>query len=703
MKRIGLLIFTSGWLTAVAAAAAAAAARGDTSSPRLPVRRQRQIANNDATSDDITVSRKGNESVSNGLLQAIEDTGRQAERLYKDNGTLDSKGAAVVKLLAETEDKIQGSHAKAALACGIQFGDRFIQIGKWRLGDVNGVHASMAHRDGQTAVVFKSDGTFHVGPRTDMSTWSRIVGNSSGVSFGDRFIQIGKWRLGDVNGVHASMAHQGGQTAVLFKSDGTVHGGPRTGMSTWSRTVLCQAPRYTYISGPNVSNDAFMVCSAKSYTLAYAQSLCDASDDCRALHDYACDGKNWRYCETNMATIMAANSGTSACTKKKSVCEDFTIQTYFSGASGTSYGSKHSSATSGTGFGIEDCANLCLLDGSCKGITFGNAKGDVTDAGTSNGSSANECYFTSDLTKGTSTSQWNVYSVACQEVDPGSMTYEAYPGVNDGCEESNKSSRSSGWITVKKPYTQATCFAECTSYAYFTLSSDKRCKCDQICTKQTSYSSHGAYRIWHFPKGSTLHLVVNSTECGYDFGGNLAESALSVHNAGVVYSIGESLSKWGCSCLEAQPILLIDPVSLTRKLLYVVEDPANPCLERSGKEISDDTVFTADDKATCGTGNWTGSWQSQCLALGSASSSSQRLLVNALPKSSTISVLKDVVIPVLEAISSLQGSGEDGDNSTTPPKKNKQQPQQPRLRFGRVSFIVELLPRRVDWYTYRGR
>ena len=103
-----------------------------------------------------------------------------------------------------------------------------------------------------------------------------------------------------------------------------------------------------------VNNDAFMVCSAKSYTLEDAQTLCDASDDCRALHDYACDGKNWRYCETSMATILAAGSSTAACTKKKSVCEDFSINIIFSGASGTSYGSIHSSTTHGTGFGIED-------------------------------------------------------------------------------------------------------------------------------------------------------------------------------------------------------------------------------------------------------------------------------------------------------------------------------------------------------------
>ena len=81
---------------------------------------------------------------------------------------------------------------------GVQYGDRFVQIGDWRMGDVDGAHFSMAHKDGKTAQIYRKDGTLHRGPRSDYSTWSRSVGSPSGVSFGDRFIQIGDWRIGDV-------------------------------------------------------------------------------------------------------------------------------------------------------------------------------------------------------------------------------------------------------------------------------------------------------------------------------------------------------------------------------------------------------------------------------------------------------------------------------------------------------------------------
>jgi len=94
-------------------------------------------------------------------------------------------------------------------------------------GSLDGSHASIAHKDGKTAQIFRKDGTLHPGPRSDYTTWSRSVGSSSGITIGAKFIQIGAWRIGDVDGTHASMAHKDGKTAQIFRKDGTLHPGPR--------------------------------------------------------------------------------------------------------------------------------------------------------------------------------------------------------------------------------------------------------------------------------------------------------------------------------------------------------------------------------------------------------------------------------------------------------------------------------------------
>jgi hypothetical protein len=108
----------------------------------------------------------------------------------------------------------------------VQFGNRFVQIGDWRLGDYDGVHFTMTHKaniNGKTGQIYRSDGTLHPG-HTGWSTWSRPIDNSApGISFGDRFIQIGNWRICDVDGIHASICTVSGMNAQIFRDDGTLH------------------------------------------------------------------------------------------------------------------------------------------------------------------------------------------------------------------------------------------------------------------------------------------------------------------------------------------------------------------------------------------------------------------------------------------------------------------------------------------------
>ncbi|OLP77825.1 hypothetical protein AK812_SmicGene42064, partial [Symbiodinium microadriaticum] len=112
----------------------------------------------------------------------------------------------------------------------IKFGDRFIQFGKFRIGEADETHFSISHKgkDGetsQTIQIFRSDGTLHPGPRTSHGLWDRETGAAQGVTFGDRFVQIGNFRIGDVDSSHFSVSHVQGQTIQVFRSDGTTHPG----------------------------------------------------------------------------------------------------------------------------------------------------------------------------------------------------------------------------------------------------------------------------------------------------------------------------------------------------------------------------------------------------------------------------------------------------------------------------------------------
>ena len=62
--------------------------------------------------------------------------------------------------------------------------------------------------------------------------------NSFGNPPQDRFVQIGNFRVGDVDGQHFSVAHVGGKTMQIFRSDGTLHPGPRSDYTTVGRPML---------------------------------------------------------------------------------------------------------------------------------------------------------------------------------------------------------------------------------------------------------------------------------------------------------------------------------------------------------------------------------------------------------------------------------------------------------------------------------
>ena len=74
-----------------------------------------------------------------------------------------------------------------------------------------------------------------------------------------------------------------------------------------------------YIDGPSVKNSASSTaCSGEYGTLDWAQKQCDNDSECTWLHDYGCDGANWRFCKKQEIHIWMDESGKSGgCSKTK--------------------------------------------------------------------------------------------------------------------------------------------------------------------------------------------------------------------------------------------------------------------------------------------------------------------------------------------------------------------------------------------------
>lgn len=163
-------------------------------------------------------------------LVTADSLGKAVLKMTKSDGSsahMDLNGMEITGLTSKTEqDTLPG-------------GDGWIELGEWRIGIVDNAHFSFSHTvKKKTAVIFRSDGTQHKGPRDDYGLWSRSSDVASNIFIGDGFIQFGNaWRLGDVDGAHFSLTHSSGNTAMIWRNDGTEHPGPRTDFSTWSKSL----------------------------------------------------------------------------------------------------------------------------------------------------------------------------------------------------------------------------------------------------------------------------------------------------------------------------------------------------------------------------------------------------------------------------------------------------------------------------------
>ena len=70
-----------------------------------------------------------------------------------------------------------------------------------------------------------------------------------------------------------------------------------------------------YTDGPSVKNSAGRyACSRKYDTLEWAKEQCNNDINCKWLHDYGCDDKNWRFCSKG---DIQGYTGVGGCSKIK--------------------------------------------------------------------------------------------------------------------------------------------------------------------------------------------------------------------------------------------------------------------------------------------------------------------------------------------------------------------------------------------------
>ena len=156
-------------------------------------------------------------------------------RIYRSDGTAHYGPFSHNPPSKNGWDNRESGYVPAGDLQEVKIGNRFIEFGKfWRVGELNAM-LSISHSSGQTPLVFQKDGTLIKGPSTANNLFIQR-GEPQGVNFGDRFVQIGNFRLGDVDGWHFSISHvENGTLLDLFTGDGLRHLG--NGREMYKTTV----------------------------------------------------------------------------------------------------------------------------------------------------------------------------------------------------------------------------------------------------------------------------------------------------------------------------------------------------------------------------------------------------------------------------------------------------------------------------------
>lgn len=131
-------------------------------------------------------------------------------------------------------DDVDAGSGPTHSADGIRFGDKAVQVRDWRIRQIDGTHLSVTHANGNVARIYRADGTVH-GNVDDFSGYRKPLGEPACAYLATSYLQLGDWRFGAFDATHLSVSHRLGKTAMIYRTDGTVHpGNGRRDYNAWT-------------------------------------------------------------------------------------------------------------------------------------------------------------------------------------------------------------------------------------------------------------------------------------------------------------------------------------------------------------------------------------------------------------------------------------------------------------------------------------
>eukprot|EP00927_Polykrikos_kofoidii_P015577 TRINITY_DN16936_c0_g1_i2.p1 TRINITY_DN16936_c0_g1~~TRINITY_DN16936_c0_g1_i2.p1 ORF type:complete len:1336 (-),score=148.31 TRINITY_DN16936_c0_g1_i2:329-4102(-) len=145
---------------------------------------------------------------------------------------------------------------------GISVGDKFIQLGDWRIGETDGGDFAICHRRRKCALILKPNEQSHrfgphFQPSEHQALWNRELRERQdveSVKLGKDFIQVGEWRFGELGNEKLVFAHSSNAAKMVLRGNGSkgVRGGvdaDEEASSLWDRDVAGGATELKYGKG----------------------------------------------------------------------------------------------------------------------------------------------------------------------------------------------------------------------------------------------------------------------------------------------------------------------------------------------------------------------------------------------------------------------------------------------------------------------
>jgi len=128
---------------------------------------------------------------------------------------------------------LTGGQGLAFSSHPIVFGFWAVQIRDWRIRQVDLNHLSVTNENDNVSRIYHSDGNVYGNVKELGGYVNEDLGEPTCAYLTSSFLQLGDWRFGEIDG-HLSVTHKSGQTAMIYREDGTIHLGPRTDFNAWT-------------------------------------------------------------------------------------------------------------------------------------------------------------------------------------------------------------------------------------------------------------------------------------------------------------------------------------------------------------------------------------------------------------------------------------------------------------------------------------